>query len=107
MKNLRITLSLISTLILLSAVGCRTIYKSEFVDADGTWFTTELKVGPFSRVEEQIAQMQYSWTPDTGDIAVGQESKGLDSTGQIAATAALVQSIEKIAGIAATGGLGE
>lgn len=77
--------------------ACRTTYRSEFIDVDGTSFTSELCVAPFGRVDETIAQLQYEWQDGSGTIAVGQKSAGASNEGQIEALARMLESIERLA----------
>lgn len=67
------------------------LYGVEFVDVDGTKFTSDLALAPFSRLGEDVTQMRYAWGGDgSGEIGVGRETRELDQTAQAEALAAAV-----------------
>lgn len=90
--------------LLLTLSAC-SIAKTEFTDADGTHFSTTMLLAPFSKLEGKDGQMRYTWTPENGNVAVGESTKGLDQTGQVdalnKALEALGKAIDKLAPAAA------
>lgn len=88
--------------------GCATSARTEFVDADGTSFTAVSKAGPFGQLDTTNQQLVYEWDSEHGGIAVGNEARGLDNSGQVAAVQAVAPILSALvqAGIIAPGGGG-
>ena len=85
------------------ACGCSTV-STEFIDQDGTTFRQELSLAPFSKLDEQAAQMLYQWSGEGGNIAVGTATTNLDNTGQTEALKAILQAAMTAAAAFATQG---
>ena len=85
---------------------CATSARTEFVDADGTSFTAVSKAGPFGQLDTTNQQLAYEWDSEHGGIAVGNEARGLDNSGQVAAVQAVAPILSALvqAGIIAPGG---
>lgn len=93
--------------------GCATSARTEFVDADGTSFTAVSKAGPFGTLDTTNQQLVYEWDQEHGGIAVGNEARGLDNSGQVAALQVVPQIVGPIisgllqSGVLAPGGNGQ
>lgn len=70
-------------------------YGMEFIDADGTNFSSKLDLAAFSKLEGDVAEMGYRWDPESGTISVGRAVQGLDQTPQVAAVTGIVQAAVK------------
>ena len=68
--------------------------KTEFIDVDGTSFSQTLLVPPFSKLAESASKMTYTWSPMDGSVTVGQDTSGVDTTGQIKGVTALLLGLQ-------------
>ena len=76
-----------------SFTSCARI-KTEFIDVDGTSFSQTLLVPPFSKLAESASKMTYTWSPMDGSVTVGQDTSGVDTTGQIKGVTALLLGLQ-------------
>ena len=78
----------------LMCAGCST-FTTEFVDADGTNFKSRTMIAPFSKMDQDVAQMSYKWDQTQGEIGIGRDITGVDQTPQLEAARVAMDSIVK------------
>ena len=78
----------------LMLAGCST-FTTEFVDADGTNFKSRTMIAPFSKMDQDVAQMSYKWNQTDGAIGIGRDIQGIDQTPQLEAARVAMDAIVK------------
>ncbi len=76
--------------------GCST-FTTEFVDADGTNFRSRTMIAPFSKMDQDVAQMSYKWNQTDGAIGIGRDIQGVDQTAQLEAAKVAMEAVIKAA----------
>lgn len=101
---------LIGLLALSLCAGCVTSTTRErSTDADGTYdflYRATSAAAPFGKISETVHQMAYQGAgPDGGSLLVGQDSAGIDNTGQIEAIRAAGEITGQVVAALIQGGL--
>ena len=92
-------IALLAALVLTAGCSVVTTEYSEKVE-DGvvvaTSFHSKALVAPFSKLADRAAKMDYKWGKDK-QLVIGDTAAGIDQSGQIEPTLALVGLVEKLA----------